>query len=42
MSMRKIMLGILALIALPILVLVVVHTPPIPAVASPPAMEAGR
>ena len=39
MNMKKLLLGVLALIAMPALVLVVTHTPPIPAVATPPAIE---
>ena len=39
MTVKKLVLGVLALIAMPALVLVVTHTPPIPAVATPPAIE---
>jgi hypothetical protein len=37
--MKKVIVNILAWIAFPILVFVVMHTPPIPAVSTPPAVE---
>jgi hypothetical protein len=39
MELKRIAIGVLALIALPALLLTVVHTPPIPAVATPPSVE---
>ena len=37
--MKNVLIKVAALLAFPILVFVVMHTPPIPAVSTPPAME---
>ncbi len=40
MALKRIVVGFLALMALPALILVVTHTPPLPVVATPPGVEA--
>ena len=40
--MKKLLLSALAWIAVPVLVFVVMHTPPIPAVSTPPSIEQGQ